>query len=89
MVGFNLLKNWNLIIFYYFKWFVILILLFYLLVKFLFVFSFNRIDILSYENYEKLYFKLICVVEEICGFVVEWLGVWFWKWFLFDFECDF
>ncbi|XP_062615096.1 E3 ubiquitin-protein ligase SMURF2-like [Saccostrea cucullata] len=32
---------------------------------------FNRIDIPPYENYEKLYSKLSCAVEETCGFAVE------------------
>lgn len=32
---------------------------------------FNRIDIPPYENYEKLYSKLTCAVEETCGFAVE------------------
>ncbi|XP_078316680.1 E3 ubiquitin-protein ligase SMURF2-like [Crassostrea virginica] len=32
---------------------------------------FNRIDIPQYENYEKLYSKLSCAVEETCGFAVE------------------
>ncbi|XP_077868979.1 E3 ubiquitin-protein ligase SMURF2 [Saccoglossus kowalevskii] len=32
---------------------------------------FNRIDIPPYENYEKFYEKLVCAVEETCGFTVE------------------
>ncbi|KAL4239440.1 E3 ubiquitin-protein ligase smurf2 [Mactra antiquata] len=32
---------------------------------------FNRIDIPPYENYDKLYSKLTCAVEETCGFAVE------------------
>lgn len=34
--------------------------------------SFNRIDIPPYENYEKLYEKLLTAIEETCGFAVEW-----------------
>lgn len=33
--------------------------------------SFNRIDVPSYESYEKLYEKLLTAVEETCGFAVE------------------
>ena len=36
-----------------------------------FLFSFNRIDIPPYENYEKFLDKLTCAVEETCGFAVE------------------
>uniref|UniRef100_A0AAY4ABR8 HECT-type E3 ubiquitin transferase n=1 Tax=Denticeps clupeoides TaxID=299321 RepID=A0AAY4ABR8_9TELE len=32
---------------------------------------FNRIDIPPYENYEKLYDKLLTAIEETCGFAVE------------------
>ncbi|GCC32094.1 hypothetical protein chiPu_0010554 [Chiloscyllium punctatum] len=32
---------------------------------------FNRIDIPPYENYEKLYEKLLTAIEETCGFAVE------------------
>lgn len=32
---------------------------------------FNRIDIPSYENYQKLYEKLTQAIEETCGFAVE------------------
>lgn len=34
-------------------------------------FSFNRIDIPPYEDYEKFLSKLTCAVEETCGFAVE------------------
>ena len=34
-------------------------------------FSFNRIDVPPYENYDKFYEKLTCAVEETCGFAVE------------------
>lgn len=88
MVGSNLSKNWNSITSHCLKWSVTLILPFYSLAKFSFVFSFNRIDIPPYENYEKLYSKLTCAVEETCGFAVEWSGVWPWKWPPFDLECD-
>lgn len=33
--------------------------------------SFNRIDIPPYENYDKLYDKLLTAIEETCGFAVE------------------
>ncbi|XP_024289274.2 E3 ubiquitin-protein ligase SMURF2 isoform X2 [Oncorhynchus tshawytscha] len=32
---------------------------------------FNRIDIPPYENYDKLYDKLLTAIEETCGFAVE------------------
>ncbi|XP_053563953.1 E3 ubiquitin-protein ligase SMURF2 [Bombina bombina] len=32
---------------------------------------FNRIDIPPYENYDKLYEKLLTAIEETCGFAVE------------------
>lgn len=34
--------------------------------------SFNRIDIPPYEQYDKLYDKLLTAIEETCGFAVEW-----------------
>lgn len=36
------------------------------------VHSFNRVDIPPYENYDKLYDKLLTAIEETCGFAVEW-----------------
>lgn len=35
--------------------------------------SFNRIDIPPYEQYDKLYDKLLTAIEETCGFAVEWV----------------
>ncbi|MEE6507142.1 hypothetical protein FKM82_007974, partial [Ascaphus truei] len=32
---------------------------------------FNRVDIPAYENYDKLYDKLLTAIEETCGFLVE------------------
>ena len=40
-----------------------------------FVFSFNRLDIPPYENYDKFLSKLTCAVEETCGFAVEWTDI--------------
>jgi len=34
-------------------------------------FSFNRIVFPPYESYEKFIEKLVCAVEETCGFTVE------------------
>lgn len=34
-------------------------------------FSFNRLDLPSYESYDKLYDKLTQAVEETCGFNIE------------------
>lgn len=35
------------------------------------LYSFNRIDIPPYEQYDKLYDKLLTAIEETCGFAVE------------------
>ena len=67
MVVLSIKRNLKYCIIYVLKLSVYLILM----DRFISCFSFNRIDIPPYENYEKFLDKLTCAVEETCGFAVE------------------